>query len=160
MQILDMTELTWTDSYNAGAAAYQAPSVVTEYYASNTRYPPWGDPKLAEIFQNSATHTPSPSPTQTPPSSHGSHTGVIVGAVVGGIAFLILVAGSLYWWNNRRQRQEYTPAAGAPPLPEMSEEGVEWMEMPAGNAPTELPVYNEPQELQTQEHLRSGIIQR
>ena len=39
LQILDMTELVWTDTFKSGAAAYEPPTPVTEYYKTNSWYP-------------------------------------------------------------------------------------------------------------------------
>ena len=35
MQVLDMTEISWSENYNSSAAVYEPPSVVTQYYEKN-----------------------------------------------------------------------------------------------------------------------------
>jgi hypothetical protein len=49
--IFDMTALSWTNTYDAAALAYERPSLVSQFYANNSRYPiEWADPELQSIF--------------------------------------------------------------------------------------------------------------
>lgn len=107
MQIPDMTDLVWTDYYNASAAAYQTPDLVKEYYASNSRYPQsWVDPKLAEIFKE-------PNATTSTSTSTGekSNTREIASGVIGGIAVLSAIVGFAFWFTKRMQNRRYSPAS-------------------------------------------------
>jgi hypothetical protein len=115
MQVFDMTDLFWTDAYNASAASYEAPDVVKQYYSTNSRYPvSWVDPKLADIFQTSTTSSRNSS--SLGPSLHKSNTGAIVGGAVGGVAVLGLAAGllALYLRSKRQQQYTVTPSAYNP----------------------------------------------
>ncbi|KUJ23150.1 uncharacterized protein LY89DRAFT_679956 [Mollisia scopiformis] len=119
MQIFDMTELFWTDSYNASAAEYEAPDVVKQFYSTNNRYPAsWVDPKLADIFQTSTTDSgnstssgSSTTSSSSAPASHTSKTGPVVGGIVGGVAVLGIVAGSLVWYLKRKRQLRHSIAS-------------------------------------------------
>jgi hypothetical protein len=111
--ILDMTTLSWTNAYDAAAPAYERPSLVSQFYANNSRYPiEWGDPELESIFT-----TPSGTVTANVSggSSHGggSNNGItggivndVVGSVIGGIAALAIIASLIYWRLCRYKRRE------------------------------------------------------
>jgi hypothetical protein len=137
MKIFDMTELTWSDNYDASAKAYERPTIVNDYYDSNSGYPAsWGDPALEAIFKTSRSLKvkPSPtssssSPTSTPtststnassdgstspdsditPGGKKSNTGAIAGGVVGGVVGLALIALAAFFWRRHtaKQSQEY-----------------------------------------------------
>jgi nitrogen fixation-related uncharacterized protein len=145
MQILDMTNLIWTESYDSRAAAYQPPVSVTEYYKTNNLFPEsWGDPKLAEIFGNTtATGTPAP-------SSHRTNVGAIAGGVVGGVVVLVALGVAIFWWAKRRRSQQYAPASTTATA-ELTEQEIERKEMPGDGHLVELPVYEQPQEMQFHE---------
>lgn len=161
MQILDMSDLSWTEDYNPSAAPYQSPDVIAAFYDSNDRYPAsWVDSGLQAIFQQNrsrSTSTPSgSSPSTTLPSdtlsgSQGvnkngkSHANVIAGGVVGGIVLLCIVAGLAFWYM-RRKRNRHLPDS----LPSM-----EHLTTGKGE-PLELHVREDPQEL-GQEYLRHEL---
>ena len=110
MQVLDMTELSWSENYDSSAAAYEPPSVVTQYYRENSRYPvSWVDPTLQAIFSQ-------PNSTITPGSGSKSNTGAIAGGVIGGV-LACLTSGLVFWCVKRQKRQRFTLASTAPPPP-------------------------------------------
>lgn len=115
MQIFDMTELFWTDTYNANAAEYEPPDVVKQFYSTNSRYPAsWVDPRLADIFQSSTASSKNTTNTSNSTSaSHTSSTGAIAGGVVGGIAFLSLIAAGLLILLKRKRRHQFTVASSS-----------------------------------------------
>ncbi|KAI4272136.1 MAG: hypothetical protein LQ337_005505 [Flavoplaca oasis] len=106
--IFDLTNLRWSDRYNADAEPYETPAVVKAWYAANgpsTRT--WDSPVVQRLFSRNigssgAVGTASSSTSSEEPNS--STTGAIVGGVVGGTAALCLVAG-LAWWLRRRKRR-------------------------------------------------------
>ncbi|KAI0798301.1 hypothetical protein GGR55DRAFT_703499 [Xylaria sp. FL0064] len=81
--VLDMTELRWTDSYDADAADYDSPAVVKQWYddgnLANVR---WDSDQVAGIFTRQNTTSAAPSHT---PNTLSSSTGAIVGGAVGGV---------------------------------------------------------------------------
>jgi hypothetical protein len=117
--IFDMTTLNWTDAYDAAAAAYERPSLVSQFYANNSRYPiEWGDPELESIFTSpnrTATTNASGSSSNSGGSDNNTGTGTttngtanasgasggsngvtsgidvkdVIGGVIGGIAALV-----------------------------------------------------------------------
>ena len=113
--IFDMTDLSWSSSYDANAKPYEQSNVVKQYYQSNSGTPTWSDPALAAVFAtNTSSKSLSSKPTATsttPPqtSKHGTNVGAIAGGVVGGIAgvcaILFLAAFLL-----RRRRKPQEPA--------------------------------------------------
>jgi hypothetical protein len=119
MEILDLSALTWSDSYSATAKAYVRPDIVDKFYAENSAYPTtWGDSALKDIFNNSVapvtpgtTSTPTPNPAAD--DSKSSNVGAIVGGVVGGVGGLALV-GALLWWFVWRRRRSAAPEAAKP----------------------------------------------
>ncbi|TGJ82613.1 hypothetical protein E0Z10_g6154 [Xylaria hypoxylon] len=81
--ILDMTELKWTDSYNADAPDYDSPAIVKDWYdAGNLQDVHWDSEEIEDIFMReptpTATHAPSTLGVGSP------STRVIVGGAVGG----------------------------------------------------------------------------
>ncbi|KAJ7631156.1 hypothetical protein FB45DRAFT_1003929 [Roridomyces roridus] len=46
--------------------------------------------------------------TSTPTPQPSSHTGAIVGGVIGGVAFLGILAGALFWYRRHQNRQDQT----------------------------------------------------
>jgi hypothetical protein len=166
MQIFDMTDLVWTESYNSSAAAYEPPSSVTQYYAANSRYPSsWIDPKLADIFRQTSSTSSSTSSSSTPLSSSNptssstapkkSHTGAIVAAAVSGVAGVAIIVGLSCWWAKRRTKPKYLHAPAGSPVGQgvfgglgrrssMEKSKTEGM---AGSAITELGTYERPHEL-------------
>ena len=102
IKVFDLTAMQWTNYFNATAAPYLAPSVVTAYYAAGSRYPStWSNDDLEDLFsqpeQNSSISnssvTGSP-PFKTPNAKH--HTPSAVGGAVGGTSVVILVGLALY----------------------------------------------------------------
>ncbi|OCL12594.1 hypothetical protein AOQ84DRAFT_372941 [Glonium stellatum] len=93
LKVFDMTELQWTNFYNASAEPYVPPDVIAKYYTANGRYPTmWNDPRLKDIFippinttSNTTFNTTTPNTTTHSTEKH-SHTGVIVGGTLGGVA--------------------------------------------------------------------------
>jgi hypothetical protein len=115
MQILDMVDLVWREAYDASAAEYQPPGVVTQYYESGgSRYPAsWSDPKLADVFKqvttSSSTPTSTPAVGGTGVPSPRTHRGAIVGGAVGGGAVLVIIIVLVSWYvRKKRTRQGAT----------------------------------------------------
>ena len=122
--IFDMTELSWSNSYNASAQPYEQPSIVKQFYATNSPQPSsWNDPTLAAIFATkSATTTAKPSPTSTggssgSPVAHHNNAGAIGGGGLGGLVLLCLLLGLvlLLLRRQRRKQRAHQPR----PIPEL-----------------------------------------
>lgn len=124
MGIFDMTKLTWGFNYDAKAAPYTPPSLVTNYYNASSRFPVFNNASLAAIINvtttgasvslDNSTSIPSATNTSTtsgensntPITSQRLNTGAIVGGIVGGVVVVILltVFGYLVW--RRRQKRQ------------------------------------------------------
>ncbi|KAK0125518.1 hypothetical protein ONS95_000474 [Cadophora gregata] len=115
LAIFDMTTLTWSEQYDANAAAYEQSDPVKNFYASNPREPStWASPTLKDLFSvTHFTNTSSPSSTSpanptgtgTPdPDKKSSNIGAIVGGVVGGLAVLALIIGVFLFLRRRKRR--------------------------------------------------------
>ncbi|KAI4252428.1 MAG: hypothetical protein LQ352_004301 [Teloschistes flavicans] len=90
LQVFDLTEMKWSDRYDADAAPYTTPQIVKDWYQKNT----------------------SPKP---PPHYHHTPAGAIAGGVVGGLAFVSIVVAFLYWFlQQRRRRQAQRPYISSP----------------------------------------------
>ena len=102
----------WTNAYDAAAPAYERPSLVSQFYANNLRYPiEWGDPELGSIFNSSSgggggndkINNTSPGTTTNRIANDGTGvTGRIVGGVIGGMLGCMIIIFSLILWRRRR----------------------------------------------------------
>ncbi|KAL8836073.1 MAG: hypothetical protein Q9176_006530 [Flavoplaca citrina] len=103
--IFDLTDLRWSERYNADAEPYETPAVVKAWYAANgPSTSTWDSPGVQRLFLGSSGAVGTASSSTSSEESNSSRTGAIVGGVVGGIAALCLVAG-LAWWLRRRKRR-------------------------------------------------------
>ena len=118
INIFDMESLSWTGTYDAGRSKYTPASKVKQYYAANANKTSWDNAALSSIFAVRSTPTPASSSfatsrptstsTGTPTPSPPSHTGAIVGGVVGGVGGLALI-GLLAFCLLRRRKQKKQP---------------------------------------------------
>ena len=129
MKVFDMTDLKWTNYYNATAAPYIAPSAVAAHYAAGSTYPStWSDEDVKSLFLNPTSNASTPTPTPTQPSStsrseptqpssspsrqvgaprlgtskRNSHTAATVGGAVGGVAAVALLGLAIYLLTRRQ----------------------------------------------------------
>ena len=108
IKVFDLTAMQWTNYFNATAAPYLAPSVVTAYYAAGSRYPSaWSSDDLEDLFsqlkQNSSISNSSV--TGSPPSKTSNaktHTASAVGGAVGGTSVVIIAGLALYFLARKR----------------------------------------------------------
>ncbi|KAK4541670.1 hypothetical protein LTR36_007814 [Oleoguttula mirabilis] len=138
--IFDMTEMTWSSSYDANAAKYQTPDVIKSSIAANGSTPTsWDDEALAQIFTPTKESTSDATQSSTPSSSTTATTsptpkpvssmsaGAIAGIVIGAIAGLVILA-LLAWFLIRRRgrnsqaQKEKEPDHSTSP-PEMDGQG-------------------------------------
>ena len=108
-----MTTLSWTNAYDAAAPAYEQPSLVSQFYANNSRYPiEWGDPELESIFTtpNGTANVSGGSGGSNGSSSSGSSSNGdsntstitsrvvigVVGGVIGSIAVLAIISSLIH----------------------------------------------------------------
>ncbi|KAF9640839.1 putative kelch repeat protein [Lasiodiplodia theobromae] len=141
--VFDMTEMRWTASYDADAAAYEVPSVVREWYQGGDAEPEWSSDSVKALFANvtrttASSSTPSASSTVSLSSSSGStnHTGAIVGGVVGGLCGLALIGLAFFLLRRHRSRKQQTPAIAT----NVKAAGHYPHELSAGQERMELPV--------------------
>ena len=125
LQIFDLTEMKWSDRYDANAAPYKTPQVIKEWYQANgTDSVQWQDPTVQQYFLRSLPPG-SPPPSNTSDSgstSSSNHTGAIVGGVIGGIAGICLLA-ALVFLLLRRRKQRSTPPPPSMAQPYSDNEG-------------------------------------
>ncbi|CAH0058145.1 unnamed protein product, partial [Clonostachys solani] len=123
--IFDLTELKWKDEYDPDAKPYESPQIVQEWYAAKDRQQvAWASPQLEALFnKKSSTNTTQTTPVPTMPAptvtdstmsdseTHKSRNlGPIVGGVVGGVSFLVLLVAAL-WVLKRRRAPENLPVS-------------------------------------------------
>jgi len=106
LAVFDMNAFSWAELYNATAGPYVQPSVIKEYYNNDYQKPTFSDAALAKAFaytppaKSSSTSIASPVPTG---SSGGTlNTGAIVGGIVGGVAFFVIIAIIAFFVMRRR----------------------------------------------------------
>ena len=101
LEIFDLTDLVWKQGYDANAQAYVTPQLIKQYVAANGSYPKqWNDKVVEQWIAGSA---------------HHSHTGAIVGGVVGGLGGALLLGG-LAWFlivRKRKRRMQHQDQARA-----------------------------------------------
>jgi hypothetical protein len=119
--IFDMTTLSWTNTYDAAAPAYEQSSLVSQFYANNSRYPiEWGDPELQSIFAmpngtanvsggsggtNGSSSSNSNGDSNTSTITSRVVIGVVVG-VIGSIAVLAIISSLIRHRNLRRYKRK------------------------------------------------------
>lgn len=120
LSIFDMTDLTWKREghYDADAEPYTSPRVVQEWYQDrNLSSMSWASDEVKNMFLarpvNFDEPTSSPSSTTTSPAGSATATGresvpnnlgPIVGGVAGGVAFLGILAGLVYYFRFRNSK--------------------------------------------------------
>ncbi|KAJ3947356.1 uncharacterized protein N0V96_003747 [Colletotrichum fioriniae] len=143
LAIFDMTELRWSDRYDSQAQPYESPNVVKQWYAQAAPDNSTSDP--SPTGESSATSTAQASQSSKPP------TGTIVGAAVGGVAGLVLVACLAVFLLRRQKRYQAAPQqeagsghfeakgpAGANALHEVHTDHFNPVELPAEHGAAEL----------------------
>lgn len=134
--IFDMTELSWSNSFNASAEPYEQPSVIKQFYAVNPHQPSaWNDRALADVFAinttksrvNTTREGSQASEVSTASTKHHRNIGALVGGTVGGFAGFCIVTGLvLYFSLRKRQKQRICQSQSTveldqrPPPQEMS----------------------------------------
>ncbi|KAL8405168.1 hypothetical protein RB594_009895 [Gaeumannomyces avenae] len=118
LKVLDMTSLTWGDSYNADAPAYEAPEMVRKWYSES--YPgrdafKWDRDETKALFaqmpaitNNNGGSSSQPQDGSGPGGSSTSSSvplGAIIGGAVGGVVALAAVAAAVWWFCFRRRKQ-------------------------------------------------------
>ncbi|KAK1847130.1 kelch repeat protein [Colletotrichum chrysophilum] len=106
--IFDMTEMRWSDQYNAKADAYESPEVVQNWYSQGNQVD-WSSDEVEALFKEYPTNTPTSSPIVGGSGKSGKPTGAIVGGVVGGLAGLAVLAGLAAFLLKRKKRRPETP---------------------------------------------------
>ncbi|KAK5009776.1 hypothetical protein LTR28_013455 [Elasticomyces elasticus] len=102
--IFDITNMTWSSSYDPKAARYGTPQVVKVNIGSMGSYPnSWDDARLGQLFATKVSPGPVP-PGQVDPSK--PPTGAIAGGVVGGVLAIVLVIGAVWLVMRRRRKRE------------------------------------------------------
>ncbi|KAL8281751.1 hypothetical protein RB597_009455 [Gaeumannomyces tritici] len=116
VQILDMTELTWSGSYKHDAPAYEPAKEVKAWYSnsSNLKSVSWNTQDIRALFAD-AIDNPNP-PNGEPGPVPGPPISIIVGAAVGGAAGLALVVCVVYfcYFRPRRRRAAHENPAELP----------------------------------------------
>ncbi|KAJ0308327.1 hypothetical protein COL516b_003596 [Colletotrichum fioriniae] len=163
LAIFDMTELRWSDRYDSQAQPYESPNVVKQWYAQGELDSVvWTSEEVRALFStlaapDNSTSDPSPtgesSATSTAQASQSSKppTGTIVGAAVGGVAGLVLVACLAVFLLRRQKRYQAAPQqeagsghfeakgpAGANALHEVHTDHFNPVELPAEHGAAEL----------------------
>ncbi|GME60022.1 Kelch repeat protein [Neofusicoccum parvum] len=119
--VFDMTNLSWSSSYDPAAAAYNSPDKVRAWYKQgNGDSVSWTNNQVRALFAstngNSGNSGSGNGGAGTGNASgaekSSSNTGAIVGGVVGGVAGLALLAGLAWLLLRRRKRNAAAVAAG------------------------------------------------
>jgi LPXTG-motif cell wall-anchored protein len=99
--VWDMTEMRWSDRYDAQAEPYVTSDVVMQGIQQNGQYPSsWTQPGVQQLFQK---QEPARTPTSRPTGSSHLSTGAIAGIAVAAAAIIILLA--LFYLRRRRRNR-------------------------------------------------------
>ena len=136
--IFDMTDLSWSSSYNASSKPYEQPPVVKQFYAANSPQPSvWNDPALATIFAtNTITTQPSSSSVGVnivasgSSAAHRNHTGAIAGGVVGGLFVICILLGLFLFLLRRQRHKQRVDQTSPPPIVSELDKNTPAQEMP------------------------------
>ncbi|KAG7143361.1 Kelch repeat-containing protein like [Verticillium longisporum] len=116
--IFDMTQLKWTDAFDADAGAYESPAEVQAWYdEGGLQNVQWSSDNVQKLFTNSTSSEESSEEGTSGGNGNGNSgnangessnsstpVGAIAGGVVGGVAGIALVA-FLVWFLARRRRR-------------------------------------------------------
>lgn len=162
--IFDLTDMTWSASYDPDAAAYDSPDVVKTWYSQGgLDAVDWDSDALKTLFVggtnssntngNGTASTDGTSSANSGGSSTGSKTGAIVGGVVGGVAALAIIALAC-WFFIRRRKHKYAPAKELDGSTGTQQTGAVYQQQPQGYYQAgpeyeykEMPAEQAPQEL-------------
>ncbi|KAI1651440.1 uncharacterized protein F4817DRAFT_131302 [Daldinia loculata] len=117
--VYDMTEMTWTNSYDVDAADYESPAVVRDWYAQgNMKTMTWDNDELKGLFVNGSSSTygmmNNSAITEDLPKdslSSAQRTGVIIGSTVGGVVVLTAIGAAIFLMRRRRRRRQSSRAS-------------------------------------------------
>lgn len=149
VKVFDMTEVKWTNQWNASIPSYDLPTAVKNHYTSGNRFPgTWSDPNVKELFDPTPSSTPVPAPAPANPPKQQTHTAAIAGGTVGGVALLtvVLIVAWLISKKNKgnkkeNQLQDLRPELPETHLSEMSETRVKQSEYSSELDPSRGPNY-------------------
>ncbi|KAF2262743.1 hypothetical protein CC78DRAFT_582331 [Lojkania enalia] len=112
---LDMSTVTWGSVFLSNQTDYTVPTKVlpatggTISGAATIKEPEegWTDPGLKTVFDTPRKWGSESSPTATPAATGGkSNIGAIAGGVVGGVVGLAVLAGLLFFWKRRHDKEK------------------------------------------------------
>jgi hypothetical protein len=81
--VFDMTDLRWTNAYDATAKPYVPSKPVSDFYAKGARYPTWSNNELAKIFTVNTTSAASTGTTTAPAANPTGTTTALAGSPTG-----------------------------------------------------------------------------
>lgn len=109
INIFDMTEMRWKNSYDAGAEAYKTPEVVKSYYRANGGHPiNWTSDAVKALFYKKTGLTVTSNSSQISRIAAGTMPAIVVVAITGGL---------LYWYYYQHPKKR---AARMQQLPDSS----------------------------------------
>ena len=111
--VWDMTEMRWSDRYDAQAEPYVTSNVVVQGIQQNGQYPSnWTQPGVQQLFQK---QKPASAPTPMATAFSRLNTGAIVGIVVAVLAFVFLLAVGILLYLRRQRRDRRREASEQSP---------------------------------------------
>ncbi|KAI0131899.1 hypothetical protein BJ170DRAFT_691121 [Xylariales sp. AK1849] len=105
--VIDVTELSWSGSFDANAAAYESPDVVKTWYnAGNQEKVSWTSDTVKDLFvaKDSAGGASQGDASQSTSSSPSAPAGAIAGGVIGAVAILAVI-GLIFFYRRRKKQK-------------------------------------------------------
>ncbi|KAK4172368.1 hypothetical protein QBC36DRAFT_247700 [Triangularia setosa] len=149
--VFDLTEMKWSDGYDAAAEEYKSPAVVKAWYSQGgLEAVDWSDNTLKQMFlapqsttqpDQGRSATSSPSISTSPPPS----LGIVIGGVLGGVGVVTMLAVAAFLFYRHRRKEKTKTTALELSSTENSDTAQEKMvdspaqELPSYSSATELP---------------------
>lgn len=115
--VFDLTEMRWSNEYNAAAEGYKSPAVVKTWYSEGgLESVAWSDNTLKRMFLEPQSTTIPPDQESSTPSDPGTDTSpspsleIVLGAVLGGVGggTLLAAAAFLFYRHHRKEKAKTT----------------------------------------------------
>nr|CDP31338.1 Putative protein of unknown function [Podospora anserina S mat+] len=120
--VFDLTEMRWSNEYNAAAEGYKSPAVVKTWYSEGgLESVAWSDNTLKRMFLEPQSTTIPPDQESSTPSDPSTGTSpspsleIVVGAVLGGVGGgTLLAAAAFLFYRHHRKRKPKQPRLSSP----------------------------------------------
>ncbi|KAH8727348.1 hypothetical protein GQ44DRAFT_825053 [Phaeosphaeriaceae sp. PMI808] len=163
--LFDLSNLTWSSSFNPYAPEYQVPQKVVDViggsgYGGATLTEPFGGfahAAISTMFSPPVTSVSPTIPTSTRASPKNDNDGYIAGAVVGSVAGIAIIVSLIALVLRRRRRITIPYELSDESSRNKKDKVAQRRELPAQDVPVELPVDQDTAEPQDEREYRTTL---